>query len=220
MNKHLYGKIYDYMCSCAEETAHDRDHVCRVLNYALKIASAEREADYDILIAAALLHDIGRGNKKQKHDEAGAKAAGAFLETTEFPSEKIDAVRSAIENHSTHGRQESLEAIILYDADKLDAIGVMGVARALIGVGNYNNPAYCLKDGRADLNENSETDTFVRYYLRRISKTAETFYTKQAKALAENMKGEAESFFSAFIDTVNKNAEYHNELYKAIEYIK
>ena len=60
MKKEDYNLIETYMLSCMDDSAHDREHIYRVLFSALEIAKAEAEVDYDVLIAACLLHDIGR----------------------------------------------------------------------------------------------------------------------------------------------------------------
>ncbi len=207
MNRRLYHIIDDYMNICIRESAHDRNHIYRVLNYAVFIAENFENIDYDILIAASLLHDIARDGKVKNHAQTGAGMAKEFLETTDFPREKTDAVYHAIFNHSSnsYGKQETLEAKILYDADKLDAVGVIGIARTFIGVGNYNNPMYCLKNGEVDIDENSDTDTFVRYYLTHIDKNYDRFYTERARKLAQEMRLRDRQFYNAFINTVNEN---------------
>lgn len=216
MNKLLYKEIENYMKSCVKETAHDQEHIYRVLNNCLIIAKEYHNVDYDILITAALLHDIGRDGEKKKHNEIGAEMAEIFLCNIDFPKEKIAPVFHAIRYHNngSYGMQKTLEAKILYDADKLDAIGVMGICRALIGVGNYNNPMYILKNGEIDLDENCNTDTFVRYYLTHIRKNYERFFTDTAKSIARKQKEIDEQFFHSIIDTVNHNAIEMNSLGK------
>lgn len=205
MKRELYYKIEEYMNQCVKETAHDKAHIYRVLNNCLKIAAYEENVDYDILITAAMLHDIGRNGKLKKHNEIGAEMAKEFLQTIDFPQNKVDSVFHAILCHSNEcfGMQKTLEAKILYDADKLDAVGVMGISRALIGTGNYNNHMYVTKNGSVDLDENSETDSFVRYYLKRLSKNYDRFFTETAKREAVKHKKTDEVFFSAFLESVN-----------------
>ncbi len=207
MTKELFCEIENYMKECVKETAHDTEHIYRVLGNCLKIAANESQVDYDILLAAALLHDIGRDGQKKKHNETGAQAAEDFLKTTVFPPHKIKAVYDAIFTHSnsSYGQQKTLEAKILYDADKLDAVGVMGISRSLIGIGNYNNPMYVIKDGKIDTSEQSETDTFVRYYVRNLAKNYDRFFTKTARDIAKNLKKIDDEFFAAFLSTVNEN---------------
>lgn len=207
MKRELYYKIEEYMNKCVKETAHDKAHIYRVLNNCLKIAANEEDVDYDILITAAVLHDIGRNGKLKKHNEIGAEMAKEFLQTIDFPKNKIDSVFHAILCHSNEcfGMQKTLEAKILYDADKLDAVGVMGISRALIGTGNYNNPMYVTKNGCVDLDENSEADTFVRYYLRHLAKNYDRFFTETAKKESVKHKRVDEDFFNAFLESVHSD---------------
>ena len=83
MTRETYTMLENYMCSCMTDIAHDKEHIYRVLYRALEIAEEEPGTDYDVLIAACLLHDIGRQeqfeNPKVCHAEAGAKKAYDFL---------------------------------------------------------------------------------------------------------------------------------------------
>ncbi|MDE6412697.1 MAG: HD domain-containing protein [Eubacterium sp.] len=215
MKTELYNQIEDYMKSCVKETAHDCEHIYRVLNNCLVIAQNEKDVDYEVLITAALLHDIGRDGKLKKHNEIGADMAYEFLNTINFPENKIEDVCHAILCHSNvcYGMQKTLEAKILYDADKLDAVGVMGISRALVGTGNYNNPMYVLKNGTVDLSENSETDCFVRYYVKHLSKNYDRFFTETARKIALKHKEVDEAFFSAFLESVNPNENLNVNIY-------
>ena len=102
---------------------------------------------------------------------------------------------------------------ILYDADKLDAVGVMGIARSLIGIGNYNNPMYEIVNNKINADENSDKDTFIRYYMSHIAKNYDRFFTAKAKDLAEQMKTIDSQYIQEFIKTVNNNYAY-SELLK------
>ena len=73
MKKETYNLIESYMLSCMEDSAHDKDHIYRVLNHAMEIAKSEENVDYDVLICACLLHDIGR--KEQFEDPSVCHAA-------------------------------------------------------------------------------------------------------------------------------------------------
>ena len=76
------------MLECMRDAAHDKEHIYRVLYNALNIAQAESNVDYDVLIAACLLHDIGRDeqfkNPKLDHAEVGGDKAYAFLTDNGF----------------------------------------------------------------------------------------------------------------------------------------
>ncbi|MCH5317775.1 MAG: HD domain-containing protein [Eubacterium sp.] len=219
MKKSLYDQIEANMLSCIKETVHDMDHVYRVLNFALYIAKQEQGVDYDVLIASALLHDIGRDGENGGHNVVGAEMARDFLKGIGFPDEKIDGVYHAIITHSNgmDCERKTLEAKILYDADKLEAIGVMGIARAFLYAGNVNNHMYVLENGKVDMDENAEDDTVVRYYLRHLQKNYDRFFTKAARELALRHKKEDEEYFRAFINFINENAEFADKLSNVIE---
>ena len=102
------------------------EHVQAVVALARKLA-AETGADAEIVEAAAWLHDIAKQTAGQKHPEIGALYAREFLPQTDFPQEKVEAVAQAIEQHMGLWRDEpleSLEAAVLWDADKLAKIGL------------------------------------------------------------------------------------------------
>ncbi len=115
--------------------AHDIGHLRRVWANARRIATAEGGADMDVLQAAAFLHDAV--NLPKSHpDRASASRlsadhAAAFLATTDFPPEKIAAVAHAIAAHSFSAgiAPQTPEARILQDADRLEALGAVGLAR-------------------------------------------------------------------------------------------
>lgn len=219
MKKELYVEIEEYMKSCVKETAHDREHIYRVLGNCVKIAENEENVDYDTLLAAALLHDIGRNGKTKRHNEIGAEMAKRFLKSIDFPQGKVKSVCDAIRTHNneSYGEQSSKEAQILYDADKLDAIGIMGISRSLIGVGNYNHPMYIVKNGKIDTDEASETDTFVRYYVRNLSKNYDRFFTETAKKIAEEQKDIDEKYFKTLLSLVDENCAELDKIDKLLE---
>lgn len=219
MKKSLYDQIEAYMLSCVKETVHDMDHIYRVLNFALYIAEQEPSVDYDVLIASALLHDIGRDGENGGHNVTGAEMARAFLKEIDFPEEKIEGVYHAIITHSNgmNGEQKTIEAKILYDADKLEAIGVMGIARAFLYAGNVNHHMYTLKNGEVDTDENADSDTVVRYYLRSLQKNYDRFFTKAARELALRHKKEDVEYFNAFINFIDENAKFAEKLSDVIE---
>lgn len=214
MTRELYQIIENYMRSSVKESAHDGEHVYRVLAYCLQIAEAEDNVDYDVLLTAALLHDIGREGKKGAHHLIGAEMAREFLATVDFPAEKTEAVCHAIATHSSHcyGEQTTLEAKILYDADKLDSLGVMGIARSMMGIGNYNHPMYVIKDGQVDMDESSSTDTFIRYYQRTVRKNYDRLFTETARRLAEEQRAIDRAYVSALCDLVNGHHKKLSEI--------
>ena len=116
----------------------------RVYNLCVKLAEGLPDVDFEVLEFAALLHDIG-GQKeiqdktgKTDHALVGAEMAAPILKEFGFSAEKINNIQDCIISHryKTENQHETIEAKILFDADKLDAIGAIGVARAFVWVGN------------------------------------------------------------------------------------
>jgi uncharacterized protein len=124
--------------------AHGFDHVDRVRHWALRIAAAERWADLDLVQAAALLHDIGLASAKvaqrDQHGPIGSAMADTFLREHQlFTDKEITEIVDAIRFHNAaHGGGRLAE--ILRDADKLDALGAVGLMRAFTS--HYAKPPY------------------------------------------------------------------------------
>ena len=116
----------------AADTAHDFEHVLRVWRLVQRIGPAEG-ADMIVLQAATLLHDVARADELRTgvcHAAEGARRAQAIL--AGHPPAQVEAVAHAIAAHRFRGdvAPATLEARVLYDADKLDAMGAIGIARA------------------------------------------------------------------------------------------
>ena len=113
------------------DSAHDFDHVLRVTAMADRIAQAEG-ANREIVRAAALLHDIGLDEGRAGHETSAANRAAEILREQGYAEDFWHAVAQAIESHRFRSgpTPQTLEAQVLFDADKLDAIGAIGVARA------------------------------------------------------------------------------------------
>lgn len=125
--------------SFRQSGAHGLDHVLRVTRLCEEIGRAEG-ADMRILIPAALFHDIARPIEEETgvpHEEEGARIAEEFLGSIGYDAGRIPAIVHAIRTHrySTGANPETLEARILSDADKLDAMGAVGIARAFLQAG-------------------------------------------------------------------------------------
>ena len=119
-----------------ESGSHEMDHTERVTHPCQRIGQQEG-ADMDILIPAALLHDIARLLEKEQglpHEEKGVRMAEAFLISIHYNSRLITEIYAAIRTHRfrSHEQPESLEARILSAADKLDALGAVGIAHTFM----------------------------------------------------------------------------------------
>jgi len=111
---------------------HARDHILRVLRRCIRLGE-KLDADLEVLVAAVYLHDLGRHYIADKvHGALSAQKAEPVLERINFPRGKRDAVLIAIRVHDVAASPEdrtTLESKILYDADKIDTLGVVGILR-------------------------------------------------------------------------------------------
>jgi uncharacterized protein len=112
-------------------SSHDRGHVKRVVRLVRYIAEREG-ADVEVVVTAAELHDIARG--EPDHARRSAEKAREILRRKGYAEEFVERVAHCIEAHSFSSRVEprTPEASILSDADKLDAMGAIGIARAFL----------------------------------------------------------------------------------------
>lgn len=190
------------------DAAHDWEHVRRVLNLACVITAEEPSADADVVIASALLHDVGRPaqvkDPKLDHAAVGADMAYAFLTENGFPLEFSAHVRSCIRTHRfrSDNPPASIEAKILFDADKLDVIGAMGIARTLIFAGATDCPLYPVIDGKPQLTLTEGEDTFFTEYNYKLSRMGGVFLTETGRRLSRERIGSAEAFVRALSDEI------------------
>ncbi|GAC1397308.1 MAG: HD domain-containing protein [Ktedonobacteraceae bacterium] len=128
------------------DASHDYDHIVRVM--ALADTLQEREGGaLPIIWAAVALHDIGQERERRHggdHALIGAEMATALLTNTKFPQYAIAAVQEAIRDHRMTGGSvpHTLEGRILYDADKIDCLGAIGISRLYCITGRYNQKIY------------------------------------------------------------------------------
>lgn len=122
--------------------SHGMNHIMRVTRLCEFIGQRE-SANPDILIPAALLHDIGRPQEKESgipHEIAGARMADEYLVSIHYDKHLTPEIVRAIRTHRYHSLEcpGSLEAWILSDADKLDAMGAIGIARTFMRAGEHH----------------------------------------------------------------------------------
>ena len=180
------------------DAAHDFDHVLRVLALAERIGQAEG-ADLEIVRAAALLHDVARAEEEGSdacHARAGARHAREILQG--HPPQKVEAVAQAIATHRFREKStpQTLEAQVLYDADKLDAIGAIGVARAYAVSGQTGQRLWAPvpTDYRWEARGTPE-HTAVHEFVFKLSRLKETLFTPTARAIAEERHRYMVEFF-------------------------
>ena len=193
-----------------EDSAHDKEHIYRVLYNALEIADAEMNVDHDVLIAACLLHDIGRKEQFADptlcHAMVGAEKAYRFLMDNGFDEDIAQKVRHCIQTHRFRKamQPESIEAKILFDADKLDVTGALGIARTLMYMGNLADPIYhLLPDGRISNGTEDTGSSFFHEYKFKLEKLYDKFYTRKGTQMAQQRQEIAAAFYESLYREVN-----------------
>jgi uncharacterized protein len=193
-------------------SAHGFDHVVRVLALAERIARAEG-ADLEIVRAASLLHDVtAEGVDRTNHHASGAEKAQEILRELGHPADKVDAVVHCIRMHRFRSSDKadvplSLEAQCLFDADKLDAIGAVGVARAFVYGAELGQPMWGkvsaeFKAG-ADTGEVHTAHHEFYYKLRRIS---DRLFTRTGQRIATERHRYMVDFFARMAQEVEGKA--------------
>jgi uncharacterized protein len=128
------------------DASHDYDHLVRVMALADAI-QAHEGGDLPTIWAAVAFHDIGQERERRHggdHALIGAEMAADLLFHTVFPQQAIPAVQQAIREHRMTGGKipTTLEGRVLYDADKIDCLGAIGIGRLFCITGRYNQKIY------------------------------------------------------------------------------
>ena len=189
------------------EGGHDWFHIERVYKLALRIA--EKEADVDILVVqlAALLHDIADSKFHDGDETIGPRLAREFLSKQQLPTEQLEQVIAIIENISFKGGNQvqtyfSKELAVVQDADRLDAIGAIGIARTFNFGGFKNRPLY---DPAIppDLQLSKEaykksTAPTLNHFYEKLLRLKDLMHTETARELAAERHQFMEQFLSRF----------------------
>ncbi len=175
------------------DPVHDFDHVLRVYRMAERLAG-EEGADKEIVLTAALLHDAegsAPGSETRKsHHHRSAEFAGQVLAEEGWPAERIAAVQHCIRAHrfrSDGETPQTIEARILFDADKLDVLGAIGVART-IAYSTLNHQPFYIQPSqqfiRSGIKEPGEPHSAYHEYLFELRKIKELLFTQSARRIA------------------------------------
>jgi uncharacterized protein len=165
-------KIWDQVKqTLAREPVASIDHVERMTTWCQKLGEAAG-ANMDILVAGALLHDVGVTVNRKLHYTVGRQRASEILREVGFPEEMTDEALHVLEAHSRYGGPDprTLEAEVGQDADALEYIGAIGILRAVVRG---------LNDGSFD----GKIGSFPDYLRSILAKVEGTFHTKQAEEI-------------------------------------
>jgi uncharacterized protein len=139
----------------SSDPAHDHLHICRVVNMAIKLAE-EENADPNIVLPAAFFHDyvnVPKNDPRRKEaSRLSAEAAVEYLKSVNYPEKYFEGIKHAIIAHSFSANipAETIEAKVVQDADRLDSIGAIGIARCFTISGLLKRPYYCDGDAMAE----------------------------------------------------------------------
>jgi uncharacterized protein len=212
MNKEEFQRIESFMLECMNDAVHDCLHSYRVLNYAVQIADAAENVNMEVVIISALLHDIGRAeeikNPSLCHAEVGSTKVREFLLDIGYSEEKAQHAADCILTHRYGSNRvpQSLEAKILFDADKLDLTGAVGVARAIMFGSQIGEPLYILGEDKLPAEGlPTEEASLFREYNRKLNSLYHTLNTAKAIEIGKEQQRTMDSYFKSLFEEVNKN---------------
>jgi uncharacterized protein len=190
------------------DSAHDQGHAMRVLKLAQIIGKAE-DADLSVLRPAAILHDIGCAPKhlgKEKESEGRTLViAKGLLSKAGYDPKEIETILGMI---GVHGYSrgivpKDLEGKILQDADRLDAMGAIGIARTFLVGGSMNRPMYHLDDPWAKGRDADDKAYNLDHFEKKLLKLKDGMHTRTARKLAQ----ERHAFLEKYLEQMKKELE-------------
>ena len=208
-----YKKIIEIVQDKLTCSAHNLDHVFRVYNLCLLVAKHEENVDLEVLIPSALLHDIARVEESKDktgeldHAILGSEIAEDILRKLQYEEDKIEKIKHCIISHRfrTGNEPHTIEAKILFDSDKLDALGASGIARTFMLSGQFGQRLTInetlndyleyntVENGR--LKDVSKHTPFIEYETK-FKKIPDKLYTRQAKEIGKERLKFMEEYFN------------------------
>lgn len=183
------------------DSAHDLAHIKRVVANAKTLLKNE-PADQEVVISAAWLHDCVVLPKNHPERKSASKLAAdkavTFLKSTEFPKSKLDQVHHAILAHSYSAdiEPESLEAKIVQDADRIDALGAIGIARSFVVGGQLNRALYNSDDPFCESRDPDDLAWTIDHFYTKLFNLPGLMNTKAGKELATSRVAYMKGFLS------------------------
>ena len=199
-------KDFAVRCFSNARASHDWEHTQRVYNLCMHIGRVEG-ADLAVLEIAAYLHDVGRSYEDESkgeicHAEKGAEIARNLLAKHSIPDDQMGNIIHCIQSHRFRGdrQPETLEAKVLFDADKLDAIGAVGIARTFLFAGEVGAKLHNPYIEPEDTEPYTEEDTGYREYKLKLSRIKERMLTAEGRRMAEERHAFMKRFFQRLTD--------------------
>jgi len=189
------------------DPAHDFEHVMRVYNNAQKIIKKEK-VNPKLVLSAVLLHDIVSYPKSSKRSKFSsidsAKQSKIILKKYNFTKDEIVLVSDAIRDHSFSQNKipETLEGKILQDADRLDALGAIGIARVFATSGSLNRPFYNIDDPFCIKRNPDDNLWAIDHFFNKLLKVESMMNTKSGKIEAKKRTKVLKEFLKQLKDEV------------------
>ncbi len=194
------------------DTGHDINHVMRVYDLCLELTKGVKNIDLDILKMAVLLHDIAEVKESERtcHAELSAKMAQKILDKLNYSQDRTDKVVHCILTHRYRKgvKPKTKEAKILFDADKLDALGAIGITRAFIWVERHKAKIYTRLSLKEYIKENlaggkingrikdkTKHSPFIEFEIK-LKHIPNRLHTQKAKKMAKERLAYMKLFFS------------------------
>ena len=194
----LAAELLPYALEISDDGAHDLAHLQRVWHNVRTLHEAEG-GDLEVLLAAVLLHDCVAVEKnsplRSQASRLAAEKASSVLAELNWPSDKIASVAHAIEAHSFSANITplTLEAKIVQDADRLDSLGMLGVARTFYIAGRMGSALYDPQDPQAKHRDYDDKRFCLDHFQTKLLHLADGFQTVAGQRLAqirhERLKG-------------------------------
>lgn len=199
----LAAELLPHALEPSEDGAHDLSHLQRVWHNA-RILQAEEGGDLEVLLAAVLLHDCVAVEKnsplRSQASRLAAEKASTVLANLNWPEARISAVTHAIEAHSFSANitPTTLEARLMQDADRLDSLGMLGVARTFYTAGRMGSALYDPHDPEARERDYDDKRFCLDHFQTKLLHLADGFQTVAGQRLArirhQRLKGFMEQF--------------------------
>ena len=191
--------------AAGDDGAHDTSHLHRVWRNANQLLEQYPQADRLVVMAACYLHDLVNlpKNHPERHlaSRQAAQLARSQLAAAGFPPERLDAVAHAIETHSFSAAlpPHTLEAQIVQDADRLDALGAVGLARMFYIAGRMGSALAHPHDPLATAREHDDKAYSLDHIAVKLARLPATMQTAAGRALGEQRLAQLIDFRDSFV---------------------
>ncbi|MCZ7463982.1 HD domain-containing protein [Rhizobium rhizogenes] len=199
------------------DASHDINHARRVMRVALRIAVAEGGGDESVIIAAAYLHDWVNLPKnhpdRARASQLSAAAAGPILASLGFSPARIEATCHAILTHSFSANipPETLEARALQDADRLEALGAIGIARVFSIAGQLGSGLFDGEDPFAQRRPLDDRRLAVDHFAVKLLKLPMTMQTAGGRAMAQERAEVMRGFLRSLAEELGSDMPWIGE---------